>query len=162
MTALAPEDGACASARNLPCRPLRMNTPGIQDYPQAPEDGTRVSALKSSHVCQKIKLRHILLLPEGNPFRHCGSTSLSWLHSTLPSNLRIQHCSRMAQRWFPQGHTHLPLDRGNPYHELCSTTPFSAHSIRPANSQIHQRNCMGLPELAALLASLAARLAALA
>merc|ERR1712038_698503 len=86
---------------------------------------------------------------------------LSWLLTNQPSNLRIRHCNRMVQTWCPQGHTHLPVDRGNPFHEPCSTTPFSAHSIQPANSRTHQHNCMGPLGRVASLASLVAGLAAL-
>jgi len=101
---------------------------------------------------QKIQLKRILLLLEDNPFLHFGNTTLSWLLTNLPSNWRIPHCSRTVQRWSPQVHTHLAVDRGNPCHEPCSTTPFSARSILPANSQIHQHNCMGLPGRVAQLA----------
>jgi len=116
---------------------------------------------QTSQVCTEILLKHSLLLLEGNPFRHCGNTILSWLQTTPPSNLRIRHCSRMARRWSPQGHTLPPLDRGNLCRGPCSTTPSSAHSIQPANSRTHQHNCMGLPGVVAQLASLVARLAGL-
>jgi len=108
---------------------------------------------------RKIQLKHTLPLLEGSPFLHSGNTTLFWLLTNLPSNWRIQHCNRMAQRWSPEVHTHLPVDRGSPCHEPCSTTPFSARSIPPANSRIHQHNCTGPPERVALLASLVARLA---
>jgi len=108
-----------------------------------------------------LQLKHTLLLLGGTPFQHFGNTTLFWLLTTQPSNLRIQHCNRMVQRWFQLAHTHLPVDQGNPFHEPCNTTPFSARSIPPANSRIHQHNCMGPPGLVALLASLVARLAAL-
>jgi len=88
---------------------------------------------------------------------HSGNTRPSWVLTNLPSNWRIQHCNHMAQRWSPQVHTRLPVDRGNLCHEPCSTTPFSARSIPPANSQIHQHNCMGRPGRVAWSASLVAR-----
>jgi len=118
----------------------------------------RPSAIKPSY---DIQLKHTLLLLGGTPFQHFGNTTLFWLLTTQPSNLRIQHCNRMVQRWFQLAHTHLPVDQGNPYRALCNTIPFLAHSILPANSQIHQHNCMGPPGRVALLASPVARLAAL-
>jgi len=118
----------------------------------------RPSAIEPSY---NIQLKHTLLLLGGTPSQHFGNTTLSWLLTTQPSNLRIQHCNHMVQRWFQLAHTHLLVDQGNPYHALCNTTPFSAHSTPPANLQIHQHNCMGPPGRVALLASPVARLAAL-
>jgi len=106
---------------------------------------------------RKIQLKRTLLLLEGIPSLHSGNTRPSWLLTNLPSNWRIQHCNHMAQRWSPQVHTRLPVDRGNLCHEPCSTIPFSAHSILPANSQIHQHNCMGRQGRVAWSASLVAR-----
>merc|ERR1719220_1019839 len=113
----------------------------------------RPSAIKPSY---NIQLKHTLLLLGGTPFQHFGNTTLFWLLTTQPSNLRIQHCNRMVQRWFQLAHTHLPVDQGSPCREPCNTTPFSAHSIQPANSRIHQHNCTGPPGRVALLASLVA------
>merc|ERR550532_2141995 len=75
---------------------------------------------------RKIQLKRTLLLLEGSPSLHSGNTRPSWLLTNLPSNWRIQHCNHMAQRWSPQVHPRLPVDRGNLCHEPCSTTPFSA------------------------------------
>jgi len=101
---------------------------------------------------RKIQLRRTLLLLEGSPSLRCGNTNPFSPLTSLPSNWRILHCSRMAQRWSPQVHTRLPVDRGNPCHELCNTTPSWEHSIPLANSQSHQHNCMGQPVRVALLA----------
>jgi len=100
----------------------------------------------------KIWLKHTLLLLEGTPCQHFGSTTPSWQLTIQPSNLRIQHCNRTVQKWFQLAHTHLPADQGNPCREPCNTILFSAHSIQPASSRIHRRNCMGLPGLVAVLA----------
>jgi len=138
------------------------NLPDIKDGRQLPSAGrwrTHASALVKSPY--KIWPKHTHRLLEGIPSQHFGNTTLSWLLTILPSNLRIRHYNRMAQRWSPRGHTLPPLDQGNPFHELCSTTPFWVHSIQPANSRIHQHNCMGLLGVAALLASLVAVLAGL-
>merc|ERR1711862_399042 len=107
-----------------------------KDGRQLPSAGrwrTHASALVKSPY--KIWPKHTHRLLEGIPSQHFGNTTLSWLLTILPSNLRIRHYNRMAQRWSPRGHTLPPLDQGNPFHELCSTTPFSAHSIQPANSR---------------------------
>jgi len=111
------------------------------------------------HAAPQDLAKHTLLLLEGSPFQHSGSTMLSLPLTTRPSNLRIQHCNRMVQKWFQLEHTHLPAAQGNPCRELCNTTLSWVHSIPPANSRIRQHNCMGPPGLVARLESLVARLA---
>ena len=138
----APEDGTNASASTY--SPLGTNPSGCDPF--------RMLTLRTGrwHECQccncqaspvgcqssaTSKRTHLLLV--GSPCLHYCNTKPSSPRTNPPSNLRNQHCNRMAWR---TSHSHR-LDSDSPCHELCSTIPSWGYSSLLASLRNHRRNC---------------------
>merc|ERR1719221_1415274 len=95
----------------------------------APEDGTNANAATvklnlwdpaaaeslPGHLSATSKHSRQLLV--GSPCLHCCNTKPSLPRTSLPSNLRNQHCNRMVWR---TSHSRR-LDSGSPCRGLCNT-----------------------------------------
>merc|ERR1719278_1693673 len=92
-------------------------------------------------ISARLLTKHTLQLPVGSPCLHYCNTKPSSPRTNPPSNLRNQHCNRMAWK---TSHSHR-LDSDSPCRGLCSTTPSLALTILPANLRSHRRNCKDRP-----------------
>ena len=90
------------------------------------------------------KRTHLLLV--GSPCLHYCNTKPSLPRTSPPSNLRNQHCNRMAWR---MSHSHR-LDSDSPCRGLCNTIPSWPLTNQPANLRSHQRNCKDRPAQSAV------------